>query len=46
MAYGRGHCRGHKKEKKGSQDWYGPIAEEWIKKIEAEWETKQQPVKK
>jgi hypothetical protein len=42
MAYGRGHCRGTKKERKGSQDWFKQIEEATIRKIEAEWQAKQQ----
>jgi hypothetical protein len=37
----RGHVTGHKREKRGSQDWYKQIEEEWIKKVEAEWQAKQ-----
>jgi hypothetical protein len=33
-----GHCRGTKKERKGSQDWYREIEEANIRRIEAEWQ--------
>jgi len=36
-----GHVTGHKKERKGSADWYKHIEEENIRKIEAEWQAKQ-----
>jgi hypothetical protein len=38
MAYGRGHCTGHKKERKNSQRWYDAIQEEHLKRIEREWQ--------
>jgi hypothetical protein len=38
----RGHVTGHKKERKGATDWYKQIEEENIRKIEAEWQAKQQ----
>jgi hypothetical protein len=37
-----GHVTGHKKERKGASDWYKQIEEENIKRIEAEWQAKQQ----
>ena len=37
----RGHVTGHKKEKRGSTDWYKQIEEEHIRRIEAEWQAKQ-----
>ena len=37
----RGHVTGHKKERKGSSDWYKQIEEENIRKIEAAWQAKQ-----
>ena len=40
----RGHCTGHKKERKGSTDWYKTIEEENIRRIEAEWQAQQQQV--
>jgi hypothetical protein len=43
MAYRRGHVTGHKKERKGSHDWYQQIEEENIHKIEAEWQKRQEP---
>ena len=41
----RGHCTGHKVEKKGSADWYRKIEEENIRRIEAKWQAKQQASK-
>ena len=38
----RGHVTGHKKERKGSTDWYKAIEEEHIRRIEAEWQARQQ----
>jgi hypothetical protein len=38
----QGHVIGHKQERKGSQDWYRKIEEENIRRIEAEWQEKQQ----
>jgi hypothetical protein len=38
----RGHVTGNKKEKKGASDWYREIGEENIRRIEAEWQAKQQ----
>jgi hypothetical protein len=38
----RGHVTGTKREKKGAQNWYKPIAEANIRRIEAEWVAKQQ----
>jgi hypothetical protein len=37
-----GHVTGHKKERKGSNDWYKQIAEENIRRVEAEWQAKQE----
>ncbi len=37
----KGHCTGHKKERKGSTVWYKPIAEENIRRSEAAWQAKQ-----
>jgi len=37
MAYGRGHCRGTKKEQKGSTDWYASIQAQHLARIEQEW---------
>jgi hypothetical protein len=37
----KGHVTGHKREKKGLQDWYRQIQEEHLRKIEAEWKAKQ-----
>ena len=37
----RGHVTGHKKERKGSPDWYKAIEETHIRRIEAEWAAKQ-----
>ncbi len=31
-----GHVTGHKRERKGSQDWYRQIEEEHIRRVEAE----------
>lgn len=38
----RVHVTGHKKKPKGSSDWYKQIEEENIRRIEAEWQAKQQ----
>ena len=38
----RGHVTGTKKERKGATDWYREIEEENIRKIEADWQAKQQ----
>ena len=37
----RGHVTGNKKERKGHNDWYKAIAEENIRRVEAEWAAKQ-----
>jgi hypothetical protein len=37
----RGHVTGHKKERKGAHDWYKQIAEEHVRRIEAEWQAQQ-----
>lgn len=38
----RGHVVGTRKVSRQAQAWYDAIAEEQIKKIEAEWQAKQQ----
>jgi hypothetical protein len=38
----RGHVTGHKKERKGASGWYKAIEEANIRKVEAEWQAKQQ----
>jgi len=38
----RGHVTGQKGERKGSRDWYREIEEANIRRIEAEWQAKQQ----
>ena len=42
----RGHVTGHKKERKGSQAWYGAIQAEHLARIERELAAKQQPERK
>jgi hypothetical protein len=37
-----GHVTGHKKERKGSTDWYKQIEEKNIRRIEAEGQAQQQ----
>ena len=37
-----GHVQGTKKERQGASDWYKKIEEENIRRIEAEWQAKQQ----
>ena len=37
----RGHVTGHKKERKGSQDWYKAIEQANIDRITKEWDAKQ-----
>jgi hypothetical protein len=37
-----GHVKGTKAERKGSTDWYKAIEEENLRRIEAEWQAKQQ----
>jgi hypothetical protein len=37
-----GHCKGTKRERKGASDWYKRIEEENIRRIEAEWQARQQ----
>jgi hypothetical protein len=39
------HPTGHKKEKKGSTEWYKAIEAENLKRIEAEWEARQKASK-
>ena len=41
----RGHVTGTKRERKGSSDWYKQIKEANIRRIEAEWQAKQQASK-
>ena len=41
-----GHTTGHKKEKRGSQDWYRAVEEANIRRIEAEWAAKPQQERK
>jgi hypothetical protein len=36
-----GHVTGHKREKKRASEWYRAIEAENLKRIEAEWQTKQ-----
>jgi hypothetical protein len=38
----RGHCTGRKKERKGASDWYKKYGEENIRRVEAEWQARQQ----
>ena len=38
----RGHVVGTKKERKGASEWYKAIEEEHIRRIEAEWQARQQ----
>ena len=38
----RGHVTGTKRERRGASDWYKQIEEAMIRKIEAEWQAKQQ----
>ena len=38
----RGYVTGTKRERKGAGDWYKQIEEEHIRRIEAEWQAKQQ----
>jgi hypothetical protein len=45
MAYGRGHCRGTKKERKGAQDWFKKIEEANIRRVEQAWAAKQASAK-
>jgi hypothetical protein len=37
MAYGRGHCRGTKKERTGATPEFDRIQAEWLRKIEEAW---------
>ena len=37
----KGHVSGHKRERKGSTDWYRAQEEANIRRIEAEWQAKQ-----
>jgi hypothetical protein len=37
MAYGRGHTRGTKVEKKGATPQFDAIQEAWLRKLEAAW---------
>lgn len=38
----RGHVTGSKRERTGTSDWYTMIEAEHLKRIEAEWQAKQQ----
>jgi hypothetical protein len=38
----RGHVKGTKRERKGASDWYRACEEEHIRRVEAEWQAKQQ----
>lgn len=38
----RGHVVGTKRERTGASDWYKVIETEHLKRIEAEWQAKQQ----
>ena len=38
----RGNVTGHKRERKGASNWYKSIEEEHIRKIEAEWQAREQ----
>jgi hypothetical protein len=38
----RGHVVGSKRERKGAGDWYKTVEAENLKRIEAEWQAKQQ----
>jgi hypothetical protein len=38
----RGHCKGTKRERKGSTEWYRAIEQAIIERIEKEWAAKQQ----
>jgi hypothetical protein len=42
----RGHCKGTKRERKGSSDWYRAIEQANIDRITKEWEAKQQQASK
>lgn len=44
MAYRRGHCKGHKKEKPHASDWYQRHFEEHLARIEAAWAAKVEQV--
>jgi hypothetical protein len=37
----RGHVTGHKRERKGSTDWYKSIEQANLERIEKEWQEKQ-----
>lgn len=41
MSYGRGHCKGTKREKPHAQDWYAAIQAAHLARIEREWHAKQ-----
>jgi hypothetical protein len=45
MAYGRGHTRGTKVEKKGATPHFDAIQLEHLKRIEQEWQAKQKASK-
>lgn len=42
MSMKRGHVTGAKRERKGASDWYKTIEAENLKRIEAQWQAKQQ----
>jgi len=41
----RGHVTGTKRERRSSNDWYKAIEAENLKRIEAQWQAKQQASK-
>lgn len=41
----RGHVTGSKRERTGASDWYKQIEEAAIRKVEAQWQAKQQATK-
>jgi len=41
----RGHVTGSKRERTGAGDWYKELEEATIRRIEAEWQAKQQASK-
>ena len=41
----RGHVTGSKRERQGASAWYKAIEAEHLKRIEAEWQAKQQASK-
>ena len=42
MAYGRGHEKGTRKQRKPAKAWWAEQEEANIRRIEAEWQAKQQ----